>query len=320
MTRYTRRNFMVHSAAAGALALQGPGLLFSAEAGPAKAADMTIARRKGPAVKDPTDAGLVDIATKLTDRAIAGLGGMSRFVKKGDVVWVKPNIGWDRTPEQAGNTNPQVVAALVRMCFDAGAKAVKVGDNPVHAAVKTYPASGIVDAVKPLGAEMVYLDKERFKTTDIKGEVLKSHLVYPDIVDCDLVINVAIAKDHRLSNATLCLKNYMGVIDNRQPCHQDFATCLADLTRFMRPSLTVLDAVRILKGNGPSGGKLEDVAVKTTVAAGVDIVALDALGLELLDRDPADIKKAAGIVKYAEESGLGKADYRSLALAELEVA
>ena len=95
-----------------------------------------------------------------------------------------------------------------------------------------------------------------------------------------------IVKHHVLSNATLCMKNYMGVMDNRAPFHQDFAACLCDLTRFMKPRLCVIDAVRILKDHGPTGGNMEDVVVKSTVAAGVDIVALDALGLELLGREP----------------------------------
>ena len=116
------------------------------------------------------------------------------------------------------------------------------------------------------------------------------------------------------------MKNYMGVMDNRAPFHQDFATCLSDLARFMKPRLCVLDAVRVLTDHGPVGGNPADVAVRTTVAAGVDIVALDALGIELLGRAPAETKKARAIIKYAQEAGLGKADYRSSALAEFAVA
>jgi uncharacterized protein (DUF362 family) len=309
---------LVHAAAAGAVAWQANQLL-AGDAPAGTPVDMTIVRWQGPQPKDPTDAQLADIAGKLTHRAIDGLGGMQRFVKRGDVVWIKANLAWDRTPDQAGNTNPQVVAALVKMCQDAGAKTVKIGDNPVHAAAKAYPASGIPAAVKPLDGQMVYLDKLRFKKTDIHGERLKTVLVYPDILDCDLVINVPIVKDHRMTDVTLCMKNYMGVIDNRQPLHQDLATCLADLTRFMKPRLCVLDAVRLLKDHGPTGGKLEDVVVKTTVAAGVDIVALDAFGLELMGREPSETKKATAIIKYAQEVGLGKIDYRSLALKELAV-
>ena len=318
MSNFSRRDFLAHSAAAGMLALQADRLLAADDAA-AKPADMAIARWKGAEPKNATDPQLADIATKLTQQAIDALGGMRRFVKRGDVVWVKPNIGWDRTPEQAGNTNPQLVAALVAMCLEAGAKTVKVGDNSVHAPVKTYESSGIAPAVKTPGGKMVFLDKQRYKETAINGERVKTLMLYPDIIDCDLVINAAIVKHHVLSNATLCMKNYMGIMDNRAPFHQDFAACLSDLTRFMKPRLCVLDAVRILKDHGPTGGNMEDVVVKSTVAAGVDIVALDALGLELLGKEPGETKKAAAIIKYAQEAGLGKANYRSLALKELAV-
>jgi uncharacterized protein (DUF362 family) len=319
MCVHSRRDFLLRSAAAGALALGASKLRAAAPDGSPGETAMTIAKWSGSGDQSPSAGQIKTIAAKLTDRAIEGLGGMQRFVKKGDVVWIKPNIGWDRVPELAGNTNPEVVAALVKMCFDAGAKTVKVGDNSVHAAAKTYAASGIADAVKPLGAQLVFLDKQRYKQTAIGGERVKSLMLYPDILDCDLVINVAIVKHHVLSNATLAMKNYMGVMDNRAPFHQDFAACLTDLTRFMKPRLCVLDAVRVLKDHGPVGGKPEDVVVKTTVAAGVDIVAIDALGLELLGKDPAETKKAASILKYAQESGLGKMNYRSLALKELAV-
>jgi uncharacterized protein (DUF362 family) len=319
MSNYSRRDFLAHSAAAGMLAWQADRLLAAGDAAAARPADMAIARWKGPEPKDATDPQLAGIATKLTQQAIDALGGMRRFVKRGDVVWVKPNIGWDRKPEQAGDSNPQVVAALVAMCLEAGAKTVKVGDYTVHAAVKTYETSGIAPAVKTPGGKMVFLDKQRFKETAINGERIKTLLLYPEIIECDLVINAAIVKHHVLSNATLCMKNYMGVMDNRAPFHQDFAACLCDLTRFMKPRLCVLDAVRILKDHGPVGGRMEDVAVKTTVAAGVDIVALDALGLELMGKEPGETRKAASIIKYAEESGLGKANYRGLALKELAV-
>ena len=235
------------------------------------------------------------------------------------MVFVKPNIGWDRKPELAGNTNPEVVAAIIKMCFAAGAKTVKVGDNTVHAAARTYETSGIAAAAKAAGAEVVFFDKARYKQVDIGGERIKTLLLYPDVIESDLVINVPIVKHHVLSNATMCMKNYMGVMDNRAPFHQDFAACLADLTRFMKPKLCVLDAVRVLKEHGPSGGKLDDVVVKTTVAAGTDIVALDALGLELLGKEPGQVKKARSIIKNAEEAGLGKADYHSLVLKEIAV-
>jgi len=325
MSQYSRRGFLAHSAAAGVLALQAetflaPGTLSAAEKAPAAGAvQMTIARWNGPAPKDATDPAIPKIATQLTQEAMEKLGGMARFVKKGDVVFVKPNIGWDRKPELAGNTNPEVVAAIVKMCFDAGAKAVKVGDNSVHVATRTYETSGIAAAAKAQGAEIVFFDKARYKEFAIGGERIKTLLLYPDVIESDLVINVPIVKHHVLANATICMKNYMGVMDNRAPFHQDFSACLADLTRFMKPKLCVLDAVRVLKDHGPVGGNPADVVVKTTVAAGVDIVALDALGLELLGKEPGEVKKARAIIKYAEQAGLGKVDYRSLALKEIAV-
>ena len=313
MSAYSRREFLAHSAA-GILALDGPGLLAAD-----KPLDMTIAQWKGPQPKDTNDPQIAQIAAKLVQQAIEGLGGMKRFVKKGDVVWVKPNIAWDRKPELAGNTNPDLVAAIVRMCFDAGAKEVKMGDNPVHPAAKTYESSGIPAAVKPLGAKVVLLEQSGFKDTTIGGERVKSLPLFSELIECDVVINVPIVKHHVLADATLCMKNYMGVMENRRQFHQAFPACLADLTRFMKPRLCVLDAVRILKANGPTGGRPDDVVLKTTVAAGVDIVAMDAWGLDMLERKPTQIKMASQILKKAVEVGLGKTDYRSLALKEIAV-
>jgi uncharacterized protein (DUF362 family) len=144
---------------------------------------------------------------------------------------------------------------------------------------------------------------------DIKGDKIKKIGVYPEIYESDLVINVPVVKHHRLSTATMCMKNYMGVIDDRKAIHQDIPTCLADLTRFLKPRICVLDAVRILTGNGPSGGDLKDVQTKLMVAAGVDIVALDAWGADVLGKKPEEI----GSVAAGAKAGLGKIDYRSLA-------
>ena len=310
MCEHSRREFLVGSAAAGLLALR-PGLALAQAA--EKTPSMTIARWSG--AKPAAEAAMKDAAVKLTERAIEALGGMKRFVSRGDVVWVKPNIGWDRTPEQAANTNPDVVATIIRMCFDAGAKAVKIGDNPCDVAEKTYAASGIAAAARQLGAKVVFLDPTRFKEAKVGGEQVKTIPVYPEIIETDLVINVPIVKHHRLAGLTMCMKNYMGVIDKRNTFHQAIAPSVADLTRFMKPELCILDATRVLKANGPKGGKLEDVETKLMLAAGVDIVALDAWGAELVGKNPADI----GTIAKGQEFGLGKIDYRSLAPRELAV-
>jgi uncharacterized protein (DUF362 family) len=310
MSILSRRGFLASAVAAGASSLSAETLpAFQA----AKPADMTIARWTGPKPANPAE--FKNAAVKATEQAIAGLGGLKRFISKGDVVWVKPNIGWDRTPEQAANTNPDVLATVIRLCFEAGAKTVKVGDNPVHPAPKAYASSGLADVAKAAGAEVLILDPSRFREMAIGGERVKSLPVYPGIVECDLVINVPIAKHHRLAELTLCMKNFMGVIEQRNTFHQAIAPCLADLTRFLKPRLSVLDCMRVLTAHGPSGGNLEDVVAKMTVAAGIDIVAMDAFGAEIMDRKPTDIPSVVAGVN----AGLGKIDYRSLALQEISV-
>lgn len=307
---HSRRDFMVQSAAAASLLALRPEQLLAAEAA-AKAADMSVTRWTG--AKPATASEFKSIAEKLTVQAIEAIGGMKRFVSRGAVVWVKPNIGWDRKPETAANTNPDVVATIIRLCFEAGAKTVKVGDNSCNPGPKSYESSGIAAAAKAAGAKVIQLDASRFKETNIGGERLKSIPVYPEILDSDLVINVPIVKHHRLANATMCMKNYMGVVEKRGTFHQSLPTYIADLTKYLKPRLSILDATRILTANGPMGGNLSDVDTKLTLAAGIDVVALDAWGAELMGKKPADI----GSIIKGQEYGLGKIDYRSLALKEL---
>ena len=312
MARQTRREFLKRTAITGGALALAP--LASASAQAAAPADMCIARFKE--VDTNSAEAVKNMAVKLTEQAIANIGGMARFVKKGDVVWVKPNIAWNRTPELAANTNPDVVATLIRLCLDAGAKTVKVGDNPCHKANESYAASGIEAAAKAAGAEIVYLDKTRFKEMPINGKRIEKWLVYPEIAEADFVLNVPVVKHHQLCKVTLCMKNYLGVVgEPRGQWHQDMETCLCDITAFMKPTMCVLDAVRIMTANGPTGGDLANVAFKNTIAAGTDIVALEAFGAELLGHNPAEVN----IVTAGQAAGLGKSDYRALALKEVEV-
>lgn len=314
MQKYSRREFVMRSAVtAGAFAF-GVRSSFESQASESQErVDMVIAKWDG--LGKPDEKQFKELSIKLTERAIDVLGGMKRFVGRGSVVWVKPNIAFERKPEFAATTNPHVVATIVRLCFDAGAKTVKVGDNPVHDARRTYPASGIPEEVEKLGAEVVYLDRARVREMNIGGERLKTHPVFPEMVECDLVINVPVVKHHGLARATLCMKNYMGVVENRRVFHQDIPTCVADITRFMKPKICVLDATRVLLRNGPTGGRIEDVEVQMQIAAGVDPVALDAWGAERLGMKPTDI----GTITKGQEFGLGKIDYRSLSLREVTV-
>ena len=308
MSDQNRREFLRNSAAVtGAAALYGGG---------AHAADdpveMCVAKWKTPSeIGDPTD----EMGPALTEQALAGIGGLQRFVKKGQTVWVKPNIAWDRTPEQAANTNPDVVKTLVRLCLEAGAKKVYVGDNPCHPARKSYPSSGIEEAAKEAGAEVVYLDRNRFVETDIGGKALKTIPLFPGILECDLVISAPVVKHHSSAEITVGMKNYMGVADNRRKFHQDLPTSIRDIAVYMKPRVTVVDAIRIMVRNGPTGGDLDDVKRTNIVYASTDIVAADAFGAELLGRNPQEI----GSIVQGQEAGLGTMDYKSIPYKEIEV-
>lgn len=311
MWNQSRRSFLKHAALAGTAA--AVPIATTANAQDAAPASMSIARWSGAPV---AEADVGPMAIKLTEQAIDAVGGMKRFVRSGNSVWIKPNMAWDRSPEFAANTNPDVVATLVRLCLGAGAKTVRVGDFTCNEATKSYPNSGIEAAAKAAGADVVYLDPSRFREFTIGGSRLDKWQLCPEIVESDLVINVPVAKHHSISTVTLAMKNYMGIVDKRNVFHQDIPTCLCDITRFMSPKLCVLDAVRILTANGPTGGDLADVQRKDTVVASTDIVALDAFGAELLGHAPQDIATVAA----GHAAGLGTMDYRSLSPKEIAVA
>jgi uncharacterized protein (DUF362 family) len=247
----------------------------------------------------------------ITKAAIEALGGMKRFVSNGDKVIVKPNIGWDRTPEQAACTNPEVVKTLVELCFDAGAKEVKVMDNPCNPARRTYVRSGIQKAAKSAGAKVPLPNKHRLKKIPIHGDSLKEWEVYTDFIETDKIINVPIAKTHSLSRLTLGMKNWLGAVGgNRNQLHQNLDLAMIDLAAFFKPVLTVMDGYRILLRNGPQGGRLSDVKLYKTVAAGVDYVAMDAVGASFFDIKPDELR----FLQIAKEKGIGEIELENLTI------
>ncbi len=261
----------------------------------------------------PPDVALIhgDSPSLITKEAIEALGGMKRFISKGDEVIVKPNIGWDRTPEQAACTNPEVVKTLVELCFDAGAKEIKVMDNPCNPARRTYVRSGIQEAAKSAGAKVPLPNEHRLKKISINGDSLKEWEIYTDFVETDKIINVPIAKTHSLSRLTLGMKNWLGAVGgNRNQLHQNLDLAMIDLAAFFNPVLTVMDGYRILLRNGPQGGRLSDVKIHKTVAAGVDYVALDAVGASFFDIKPEELR----FLQIAKEKGHGEIDLEKLTI------
>ena len=302
LTRMNRRDFLKASLAAGAALSLSTGMdPFLRDIGAAEAPDLAVASGKSPGA--------------VTRAAIDALGGMRKFVSRGDIVVVKPNIGWDRTPEFAATTNPEVVAALVKLSLEAGAKKVKVLDNPVNDARRCYRQSGILAAAEAAGAEVVYPDSRKFRDTKIGGGTIKSWPLYTEAIEADRIINVPIAKTHGTSTLTLGMKNWMGVMGGwRGRIHQRIHESLVDVSLFLKPSLVVLDAVRILTGNGPQGGDLADVKRLDTVIAGADQVAVDAYGATLFGINGADI----GFIRLGHQAGLGTMDLAKVRLKKIQ--
>jgi uncharacterized protein (DUF362 family) len=246
----------------------------------------------------------------LVQRALEDLGGMKRFVGHQDVVVIKPNIAWDRTPEQAANTNPEVVAEVVRQCMQAGAKRVIVTDVSCNEARRCFHRSGIEAAARAEGAEVILPDPSLYREVDLGGVVLKSWPVFTPFLEADKIINLPIAKHHGLVGVTLGMKNWYGILGGeRNRLHQQIHQSLVDLANFMLPTLTMMDCYRILLRNGPTGGNLEDVATKKTMVAGTDPVALDAyVAKAYWDMDPEKLP----YLQMAAARGLGTVDYDKL--------
>jgi uncharacterized protein (DUF362 family) len=244
-------------------------------------------------------------------KAVEMIGGMPSFISKDDVVFIKPNISWDKNPEQAATTNPEVVRAVVDMVFEAGAGKIIVADNACNDARRTYKRSRIKESAESAGAQVPYMEKRKFVSMNIGGSVIKDWEVYREAIEADKIINLPVAKHHGLSNVTLSMKNLMGLIGGRRDLlHQNLPESVVDLTVFFKPTLTILDAVRLLKANGPQGSTLKDVVTLNTVAASTDPVKIDAFGISLFgDAIFSNDPEAFPHINEAVKRGLGTPDY-----------
>jgi len=248
-----------------------------------------------------------DDPRQLAARAIEELGGIKRFISRGDVVVIKPNMAWDRTPEQAANTNPELVGAVVRLCQEAGAKKVIVTDVSTHEPRRVYQRSGISAAARAEGAQVILPEERMFKEVNVRGDVLDLWPIFEPFVTADKVINIPIAKHHDLTGATLGMKNWYGILGGqRHRLHQRIHESLADLADFMRPTLTIIDAYRVLIRNGPVGGNLGDVELRKTIIAGTDAVAVDAYAYQTYWRiAPNQVR----YLQLAQQRGLGTLEW-----------
>lgn len=265
-------------------------------------------------LKDPSLARKMAVAEgenirELARRVVGSLGGMEKFVSKGDKVLIKPNIAWDRTPEQAADTNPELVAELVTLALQAGASKVIITDVPCHDPRRTFARSGIQDSAQKAGAEVILPSENDYMTVNLQGGLLTDWPVLKYFIQVDKVINVPIVKTHSLCHATIGMKNLYGILaGNRGQLHQQIHRSIVDLGKFLKPTLVVVDAYRVLMRNGPVGGSLSDVKTPKTICATIDPIAADAFGCQFLDVKPSDV----GYIALGEREGLGVMDYNSL--------
>ena len=313
MRRLNRRAFLqLAGAAGGAVALLGLG-------GCGNGAGQLLPRPEPP---PPTgDQPYLSVArgsdaAAIARAAVEALGGMGRFVAAKNDVIIKPNICVDyHPPEYAATTNPDVVAELVRMCLEAGAQRVRVMDMPFGGTPESaYQVSGIGAAVAAAGGQMVQMTPVGFVEVEIpNGRDLSAWEIYRDVLTADVLIDVAIAKHHSLARLSLAGKNMMGVITKPERFHTNLGQRVADLLSLARPTLTIVDAYRILVAHGPTGGSLNDVEPAQTVIASHDIVAADSYAATLFGLTGADIP----YVRAAAEMGLGALDLDSVRVEEV---
>ena len=304
-----RRDFFLRSAGAGLGlgAVASLGGLHPLIAGPAMAATADLAAVRG---------GMPDV---MFDRAIAAMGGMGRFVKKGQKVVIKPNIGWDVPPDRAANTNPLLVKRIVEHCFNAGAREVLVFDNTCDAWSKCYRTSGIEKDVREAGGKVVPGNTEGYyQEVEIKnGKKLKTVKVHELYLEADVIIDVPVLKSHDSTKLTIAMKNLMGVVWDRRYWHRnDLNQCIADFASFhRRPDLVVVDAYNVMMRHGPRGVSTNDVVNMKAQIVSTDIVAADAAAAKMFGMDPASVR----YIRLADEMGVGTMDLSALNISRIKI-
>ncbi|MBL7139368.1 MAG: DUF362 domain-containing protein [Planctomycetes bacterium] len=317
--RLPRRTFLT---TAGAAALGAAGMAALPGCGGGGNADATYRARAHPQAEAwKNRIGLAqggDDPARNVQTAIenlCGKDGVRTFVRQGDIVVVKPNIGWAQVPEMGATVDPTVVATVVRLCREAGAATVKVFDNSVGTDAKCYQFSGIEEAAREAGADVFLCQRHRFRTVtfaDPRCKRLKEWPIYDDVLTCDVLVNVAVAKTHNLCYVTLCMKNLMGTQGgDRGKMHQEIHQNLADLNVTITPTFNILDATRVMIDGGPGGGRKDQVVRADTIVCGTSSTTIDCWAA-----DPAHLPwpkghhdlKAVEMVARGAEAGLGTAD------------
>ena len=249
--------------------------------------------------------------TKAVGRAIELLGGMGRFVRKGQTVAIKPNVAFASPPMLGATANPDLVAEVVRLCYAAGAKQVLVTDNPINDPASCFMLSGIAKAATAAGAKVILHKDSLFRHTTLAGgKLIRNWPVYfGPFSKVDRLIGISPVKHHHRSGASMTMKNWYGLLGGRRNVfHQDINTIIAELAMMVKPTLVILDGTDVMMTNGPTGGSVSDLKRKNTLIASTDMVAADSFGCSLLDLRPSDLPYLA----KAHQASAGTTDYESL--------
>lgn len=314
-----RREFIVKAGRAAAFAaITGDACLIEVGCQSGSRPKATVPKPDFEVASDPLLPGIVLSRDKDHARALVtaldGIGGIRRFVKSGERVLLKPNAAWERVPEQGVNTNPVLVGEMVRQCRIAGAREVIVTDYGSDNPQRTFSISGIKSAVEKNGGTMVYPEDGDFLQADFNGRFITSWPVLKYAFEVDRLINMPIAKHHEMVMGTASMKNFFGAIGGiRDNLHVDIDQAIVDLAAFFRPTLTVVDATRVLMRHGPGGGSFDDVRICDSVICATDQVAADSRASEFIGWSGDRIDH----VVMAARQGLGEIDYRKAGYREL---
>lgn len=255
---------------------------------------------------------------KMFDAGIKAIGGIERFVKKGQTVLVKPNIGWNVPPENGGNTNPLLVKRVVESCLEAGAAKVIVFDHTCNTEASCYKNSGIAEVVKKAGGTMVTGNvKSHYHEVEVPGaKVLKKTEVHEQVINADVFINIPVLKNHMSTQVTSAIKNLMGCIWDRMAYHySDLSRSIAEFCLYRKPDLNIVDAYTVMTQNGPRGVSPEDLKLMKMQIISPDIVAADAAAIKIYGAEPADIAH----VKIAHELGIGNMNLNELKIKKISI-
>lgn len=217
-------------------------------------------------------------ALKMVKRALDEMGGVDRFITKGDVVVVKPNVAFDKNPDLAATTQPDTIAAVVRLCLGAGARKVIVADNPINNPESCFFKTKVGEAAEKAGAEVLMPQHSYFENLYVGGETITHTwpMFYRPFREATKVIGVSPVKDHNLCKATVTMKNWYGLLGNpRNQFHQNIHGIISDFALMMRPTFVVADGRKLLMRNGPTGGSLNDVKRGDAIVVGTDCTSVD---------------------------------------------